>query len=125
MVTCQEGKRSCEGGRWGACLGGQTVFRSDGAMGAIRFAALGSPQSCGNACDPSCMGWGGDGGDNSDNVDAGQGLEPVDGGWTLAPGDGFTCVGLQCQEVKCDAASTTVTGTVYDPAGYNLRSGGL
>ena len=35
-------------------------------------------------------------------------------------GDGKPCVGLQCQQVACPAgASTTVSGTVYDPAGKN------
>ena len=29
------------------------------------------------------------------------------------------CVGLKCQQVTCSSGKTTVTGTVYDPAGKN------
>ena len=29
------------------------------------------------------------------------------------------CVGLKCQQVTCQSGKTTVTGTVYDPAGKN------
>ena len=29
------------------------------------------------------------------------------------------CVGLKCQQVSCPSGKTTVTGTVWDPAGKN------
>ena len=38
----------------------------------------------------------------------------------VCPSSGGTCVGLQCQIDKCTAGGkTTVSGTVYDPAGVN------
>lgn len=43
-----------------------------------------------------------------------------DGGADAAvyyPPLGPACVGLQCQQVQCEAGTTTVSGTVFDPAG--------
>jgi hypothetical protein len=50
--------------------------------------------------------------------DGGRGGPPVDSGSPGAVDSGPSCVNLQCNQVSCaDGGTTTVTGTVYDPAG--------
>jgi hypothetical protein len=82
-------------------------------------------QSCSDPCDPnSCMQIGEGPGD----VDA-AGVAVTEAGVSIPPtipqgggtGDGGTCRGLQCQvDWTCPMGSqTTLTGTVYDPAGIN------
>jgi hypothetical protein len=123
-VTCSEGNMTCTGGNWGACIGTHNVFKSLGSLGAgtggggIKLLDFGDAGSCmGNPCDPTCQGYTGD---NSNNVDAGSGLQPTDGGWTLVLGEGGVCTGLQCQVPTCGGGQTTkITGTVYDPAALN------
>jgi hypothetical protein len=119
-VTCSEGSRTCDGGKWGQCIGAYTVYKSVGSLGAdgVHIQDLvASDAGCANACDPNCSSFGGD---NSNGLDA-AGLQPIDGGWTLVPGEaGGGCTGLECQLVSCDGGlTTTLTGAVYDPAGHN------
>lgn len=82
------------------------------AVGALAFAAL--PAGCSGATAR----------DEFDNEEAGASGGP--GGPPLRPDSGpgievdgnAGCLSLQCQVVACDSGpSTTVTGTVYDPAG--------
>lgn len=128
-VTCSMGTRTCTGGKWSACVGDHIAYKSTGAItntgGGIHTADYGMPVACqNNPCDPDCQVFP----DNSTGVDAGPGLVPLDGGFTLAdvtpPLDavGVACQGLQCQVTACadgGAAGTKITGTVYDPASLN------
>jgi hypothetical protein len=55
---------------------------------------------------------------------AGSGGENLGG---MFAGSGPSCVGLECQQVKCDnGADTTITGKIYDPSGkvplYNITA---
>jgi hypothetical protein len=122
-VTCSIGKRICSGGSWGPCVAEYTAVKSTGALGGdIHTLGLGEPSpeagSCGtNYCDPTCNSFP----DNSNGVDGGPGLQATpDGGWTLPLTGGSSCSGLQCQVPSCPSGQTTsITGTVYDPAALN------
>jgi hypothetical protein len=125
-VSCSEGTRTCTNGSWGDCIGQYNTITSGSAApvgGDIHTLGLSLPSAdsgpCAtNPCDPSCMGYGGD---NSYGIDA-AGLAPTaDGGWTLPLGEGgAACIGLQCQVPICGSGkTTTVTGTVFDPAALN------
>lgn len=127
FVTCSEGTQTCSGGKWGACVGTVKVIKSTGSVSRDGFRPYGyslpaaDAGACtSNPCDPTCQGFGGD---TSSGIDAGPGLTATDaGGWTLplSMGDGGTCVGLQCSVPSCTGGqTTTVTGTVLDPAGIN------
>jgi hypothetical protein len=123
-VTCSEGTRTCQGGTWGPCVAQYNTMKSTGPLGGdIHTMGLGGPQT-GDAgacvddpCDPQCVTYAGD---NSNGIDAGVGLVPTDGGWTLAVEGGTGCYGLWCQVPICGGGqTTTMTGTVYDPAALN------
>jgi hypothetical protein len=136
FVTCAEGTRACTAGTWGPCVATTTTFQSVEQLGGsgITIQNLGvggttdaGNQACataydagGNPCDPSCQTYI----DNSTGVDGGTGLAATDaGGWTLIDGgvsDAATCTGFQCNIPVCTGGKqTTITGTVYDPAGLN------
>src|SRR6185436_11002875 len=77
-----------------------------------------------NVCDPYCKSTQGE----NDDVDASSIVPDPDGGITLEKSDaGVTvkqstkCRDLQCQLVTCTGTgvTTTISGTVYDPAGNN------
>src|SRR5450432_4023023 len=126
-VTCSLGHSTCQGGVWSACLGDHIVTKS---LPNVRLTSKGvhvlagpTTPACSNVCDPYCMSSEPDPVD----VDAG-GIAAADGGGvTLLMNDaGATivpknvCVGLQCQIVICKGGgTTTLSGTVYDPAGKN------
>jgi len=120
-VTCSEGTSTCTNGTWGACVGDTIYMKSVGSttLGGFQTQDLQTnPTPCSSdPCDPSCT----DYVDNGTGLDAGAGLEPTDsGGITLVPDEGGTCTGYQCQVASCGNNSpTTLTGTVYDPAGLN------
>jgi len=124
-TTCAQGKLTCTGGTWSACVTSHAMFKSLGPVGSpmpaqpqvLSDAAVPDAGSC-SACDPTCNTFI----DTSTGVDGGSGLTSTDGGWTLplGMGDGGTCVGLQCSVPNCSGGqTTTITGTVYDPAGLN------
>jgi len=132
-ATCRTGKRTCSGGRWGACVGAQTTIQS--VPKAFFKSTL--PSKCAtNPCDPGCMNFLDDGKD----VDAGVGFVVDDAGglsltvqeagttsnWEGGVIDGGTpCVAgeLKCQIAPCAGSggylATKLTGAVYDPAGKN------
>jgi len=120
-VTCSMGVRTCSGGQWGACVG-DTTQQVKGAPilapGTSTQDLQPTPTACiSNPCDPECTEYT----DNGAGIDAG-GLSITDaGGVTLAPQDGsLTCIGLRCNLLTCDGGlTTTVTGTIRDPAGVN------
>lgn len=120
-VTCSVGTATCSGGAWGACVGDQVYMKSVGrtTLGGLETQGLQtSPSACSdNPCDPSCN----DFVDNGVGLDAGSAFVPTDaGGLTLGASDGGACLGYQCQVPKCaNNGTTTLTGTVYDPAGLN------
>jgi hypothetical protein len=69
---------------------------------------------------------GSDGGNESDGSFAGNSSKIVllfghDGGADTGGSDGGSqgCSGLSCQIHTCDSGSTTISGTIYDPAGVN------
>jgi hypothetical protein len=123
-VTCSEGTRTCNGGSWGPCVAQYNTMKSTGPLGGdIHTMGLGGPQTgdagacVDNPCDPQCVTYSGD---NSNGIDAGPGLVPTEGGWTLAVEGGTGCQGLWCQVPICGGGqTTTLTGTVYDPAVLN------
>ncbi len=127
-AVCAMGKRTCGAdGRWGACVhAGGTTIQSTApvGIGGPHILGLGTPTPCkNNPCNPACVNIEDNGGGVTPAADSG--LMITEAGITLGAYDGATpqdagaCVNLQCQVAKCDAGSTTLTGTVYDPAGKN------
>lgn len=138
-VTCSMGQSACTGGTWGPCIGHNLVIKNLASTslgaGGLRFDSLqlqcadaGAGGTNFNPCDPNpgCTVITGQPGD----VDA-SGVVATEGGISLGTTDGatsdaqpVTCsgTGLACQVAYCanDAGSgTTISGTVYDPAGNN------
>ena len=119
-VTCSQGTTTCANGTWGACTGDQIFMKSVGPIGLGGLQAQGlqtQPTACADdPCDPSCT----DYVDNGSGLDAGSGLTATDSGGVTLLQEGGTCTGYQCQIASCASNSpTTLTGTVYDPAGLN------
>ena len=127
-ITCSVGHATCTNGKWSACVGDHLVTKSlpNWQLGATGYhTTAGVAIACSNACDPNCSSLGG----VFTDIDASTGstFKPVgDSGITLdtdgsvtLKNDAGNCVGLQCQIATCSTAgvTTTLTGTVYDPAG--------
>jgi len=115
-VTCRKGTRTCEGGKWGACVGNSMSIRKYETKGT-------TPSPCTtNPCDPGCRTFD----DVPGDIDGGLVSGP-DGGLTLPETSdavwtgGAGCTGLECQIDLCggDYTQTQLTGQVYDPAGKN------
>jgi hypothetical protein len=131
-VMCSMGTSVCESGQWGACQGGKLQAQSlvtssiDRQSRHVRHKVVACPQTSGgvpydcdpNRCPPVTEG--------PSDVDAAGFVEEGDG-VSLAP----SCTGLACQVQNCVgnpfdaapdayAATTTITGHVYDPAGVNV-----
>ena len=125
-VTCSEGHATCAGGKWGVCIGDHFVTKT---LANVRLTQAGvtvlanSPVACTNICDPYCASQQA----TESDVDAGGTTLADGGGLTLAETDGGVtilpagaCTGLQCKLVLCGGSgTTTITGTVFDPAGQN------
>ncbi len=127
-VTCAVGSSTCQGGVWSTCVGDHIVTKSNPSvrltMSGLHVLSGPTTPACTNICDPYCMSAQPDPGD----VDAGGIIDADGGGITLVKDDAgvvvapppSTCVGLQCNIVACrGTATTTLSGTVYDPAGKN------
>jgi hypothetical protein len=124
-VTCQMGNSTCTNGEWSACVGSTIIEKSTGALtlGATKILSLTSPCGNENVCDPNPQCTQIIGVPGMD-VDAALVYES-DSGVTLVPPDAavpITCVpgSLQCDVVTCtDGGTTSITGSVTDPAGNN------
>jgi len=120
-VTCQQGTRTCNAGKWGTCSTDQLSIRRHSVKSTASTTCKTNP------CDPGCRSFD----DVPGDVDGGIAFAPDGGGITLPeggdggggswPGGAGTCVGLQCQIDACggDYTKTQVTGQVFDPAGKN------
>jgi hypothetical protein len=53
-VTCSMGKTTCDGTKWGECVG-DTIVAKSFSGGGLRFASLGASSACANPCDPYCQ----------------------------------------------------------------------
>ncbi len=132
-VTCSVGNSTCQNGTWGACTGNRLVTKSIPNLilqpNGLHTLASSYP-ACTNICDPNtCLSTQPAAGD----IDASGITLAAEGGITLpeasieASTDGgpclssnCQCVGLQCLIANCgSSAPTTLSGTVYDPAGNN------
>ncbi len=126
-TQCRSGTRTCEGGKWGACVGTKRSFQS--VPSAILKSSTATPCTA-NPCDPGCQVFV----DTGSDLDAGSLVTTNEaGGISLTPqeagvvgnweGGAATCSGLQCQIQPCLSAggytATKITGAVYDPAGKN------
>ena len=117
-VTCSEGNATCTNGNGAACVGDKIFCRASARHArrrSRRKTSRRTPTSCTDRPVRSvCTNYV----DNGTDLDAG-GLTTTDaGGVTLIQNDGGACQGYQCQVAECCGNSpTTLTGTVYDPAG--------
>ncbi|MBI5481996.1 MAG: hypothetical protein HY906_24285 [Deltaproteobacteria bacterium] len=119
-------------------LGANCGFASDGCGGVTANCGTctggdccgcgGTPNVCGGAptCTPlTCADFpAGTCGRQSDacgglTTDCGTCVTPdfCGGGGPNRCGGGATCINLQCQQVTCPSGTTSISGTVYDPAG--------
>lgn len=144
-VSCSKGTSTCTGGTWGPCQGGNVVLskstrgvtiadRRDPETDLPRVAFVtttcvaGSALTASSPCDvnPMCqltVAGASDIGDASSLSITESGAITIPGISTLDGGadSGATCTGLQCNVHYCagNANGTTITGTVFDPAGNN------
>jgi hypothetical protein len=130
-VMCSMGTSVCEDGKWASCQGNTLQAQSivvssiDRQSRRVRHKAVSCPQTStggDNPCDPN----------RCPPVTEGPGDVDAAG---FAEGDGVSlvpsCTGLSCQVQNCVgnpfdaapdayAATTTITGHVFDPAGVNV-----
>ena len=117
-VACQMGKRTCAGGRWGACTGTDIVTKSFVAGAPLRGLALGTGAACptdpadplSNVCDPYCNHF----------VDDPSGLV-VDGGLVVTPEGGLTVGGYTDGGIGT-GLQTTGSGTSTCGAASNVQT---
>ena len=125
-VTCSMGEATCQGGFWSACVGDHfsTMSLPNVRLTRAGLRVMSAPVPCTNVCDPYCQSTQAEVGD----VDASAIVPNADGGITLEKSDAgavvkqsTNCRDLQCKLVTCTGmgVTTTISGTVYDPAGNN------
>jgi hypothetical protein len=87
----------------------------------LAFACVGVfAQGCGGSGDSSTFGGNGQGVNGGTGGGSGGQLSGTGTGGGSGGGSSGPCVNLQCQQVACPNGNhTTVSGTVYDPAGKN------
>lgn len=97
-LVCASGRRTCTGGRWGACDMGALGTKSaiENVFSSVSPMALGSSASCGDPCNPLCNSFS----DTPTGLDAGAGFAVNEGGVQLAANP--TC-------------NTRITGQIFDP----------
>lgn len=109
-VTCSMGTRTCSGGKWGECVGGQ-ITSHDLPMKPL---GLGSSTKCiDNPCNPDCLNFT----DTPDGLDGGNGIKITEAGVTL---EGV----LSNSNTICTSLTATpnpVTMTVTNMAGPNTQ----
>lgn len=132
-AQCRSGRRTCDGGKWGACIGSAQSFQSVPAA----IARSATPTPCAsNPCDPGCQVFV----DTGSDLDAGTGVTTNEAGgisltvqeagavgnWDGGVNDGGTACTtgeLKCQIPACAGSggylATKISGAVYDPAGNN------
>jgi len=84
------------------------------ALSALAFAACGSDDKVTGDGDGDGTPAPKDGGRADAGRDAGK-----DGGGKVYTDPDMTCSGLQCQQTECGTGTTSISGTVFDPAGRN------
>jgi hypothetical protein len=114
-VSCSMGKRTCNHGTWGACIGDRiSTMNLSSAGSTLRTLGLGGSTTCvSDPCDPFCLNYV----DNPLGVDGGHTIVLRDGGLSTVKGTRLpsqtTCTGLTAsptpQTVMVTSASPLVT----------------
>jgi len=118
-VVCSEGKTTCDGSKWGTCVGDITVSGSSISGGTLKLQSLGAAAACGeagvpaNPCDPYCYGFPGSGG----GFDAAP-LSSGEGGLTIPTAPG-SCTCNQPAQPAHLASAITVSGLPAACTGAN------
>jgi hypothetical protein len=109
FVSCSLGKRTCSGGRWGACIGDRISGQVESPLPGKSPLALGNQSAClNNPCDPYCVNYV----DNASDLDGGDNLTVVDGSLVLIQHEGGT-------------SFTTCTGLVITPGPQTITVVGI
>jgi PA14 domain len=109
FVSCSLGKRTCSGGRWGACIGDRISGQVEAPLPGKSPLALGNQSAClNNPCDPYCVNYV----DNASDLDGGDNLTVVDGSLVLIQHEGGT-------------SFTTCTGLVITPGPQTITVVGI
>lgn len=107
-VSCSIGKRACNAGAWGACIGDQISTKS--VTGGLHFNGLGGSTTCtDNPCDPYCNNF----------IDDGSGLDAGDSGLAISDGgvslSGTLNAGSSCTSLVITPTPQTLTVTKLSP----------
>lgn len=112
FVECAYGKRTCVGGRWGACAADEFATQTKSLVSGV--SPLGLAQDAGacsgNPCDPYCSSYS----DTPPGLQfaADAGLRVTDAGLTLTP---EVPAGASCTSITIAASATTMTVSQLSP----------